>query len=192
MNCDLCDNAAVVHEVILRNGVKQELHLCETHAKEQGYALPGQPPLEKILQQFVMASEPAAKTSAGSSGTPSSRTLACEECGTSLAEFRRTGTLGCPACYAAFGRALDGIIQRAQNGGTHHAGRTPRRQGGSVDRQVAIGRLVRDLEDAVAAEEFERAATLRDRLRRMESEVLEDDGDVAGPRSEPSGENGDG
>jgi len=188
MNCDLCDNAAVVHEVILRNGVKQELHLCETHAKEQGYALPGQPPLEKILQQFVMASEPTAKPAAGSAAGAGS--LSCDECQTSLADFRRTGTLGCPACYAAFGRALDGIIQRAQNGGTHHAGRTPRRQGGSVARQVAIGRLVRDLEDAVASEEFERAAELRDRLRRMESEVLEDD--ASGPRSKPAGGNGDG
>ena len=55
MKCDMCDKPAVVHEVILRNGVKQELHLCEKHAAEQGYALPGQPPLEKILQQFVMA-----------------------------------------------------------------------------------------------------------------------------------------
>ena len=58
MKCDMCDKPAVVHEVILRNGVKQELPLREKHAAEQGYALPGQPPLEKILQQFVMASEP--------------------------------------------------------------------------------------------------------------------------------------
>jgi protein arginine kinase activator len=180
MNCDLCDKPAVVHEVILRHGVKQELHLCEDHAKEQGYTLPGEPPLEKILQQFVMASEPP---------TPKvSTTLSCDACGLTLAEFRRTGNLGCPECYESFGRGLEGIIQRAQNGGTHHVGRTPRGEGAGKDRQLEIGRLVKDLEDAVAAEEFERAASLRDRLRRLETEV-------AGERSsEPpaGGENGGG
>lgn len=169
MKCDLCDKSAVVHEVILRNGVKQELHLCEDHAKEQGYALPGQPPLEKILQQFVMASEPAtAKPKITTS-------VACEACGLTMADFRRSGTLGCPACYAAFGRSLEAIIERAQNGGTHHVGRTPERAGASIDRQLAIGRLVKDLDHAVASEEFERAAELRDRLRTLESEVGESD-----------------
>ena len=172
MKCDMCDKPAVVHEVILRNGVKQELHLCEKHAAEQGYALPGQPPLEKILQQFVMASEPKG-------GPTITTTISCEECGLSLADFRRSGTLGCPACYRTLGRALEGIIQRAQNGGTHHLGRCPRRQGASVDRQVAIGRLVKDLEHAVAAEVFERAAQLRDRLRRLESEAGDAEADEA-------------
>jgi len=163
MKCDLCDKPAVVHEVILRNGVKQELHLCEEHAEKQGYALPGQPPLEKILQQFVMASEPKG-------GSAAAAVAACEECGLTLADFRRSGVLGCAACYEAFARPLEGIIRRAQNGGTHHVGHAPRRQGMSIDRQLMIGRLVKDLEDAVAAEEFERAAELRDRLRRIESE----------------------
>ncbi len=185
MTCDLCDKPAVVHEVILRNGVKQELHLCEDHAEAQGYALPGQPPLEKILQQFVMASEPKGSGGGSSSSSPA---LSCDECGLTLTDFRRSGVLGCPACYEAFARALGGIIQRAQNGGTHHVGRAPRRQGASVDRQLMIGRLVKDLEDAVAAEEFERAAELRDRLRRLESEPRETGDSTA----ETPGENGGG
>ena len=40
MKCDKCDNPAVVHEVMVRNGVKREIHLCAKHAQDAGIELP--------------------------------------------------------------------------------------------------------------------------------------------------------
>lgn len=164
MKCDQCNKPAVVHELLVHSGVRREVHLCEEHAAAQGFKLPGGEPVEKILQQFVLSPTPTA--------TPRPRTeaaVACPTCGRTLSEFRHKGVLGCSECYRALGRPLEAIIQRAQNGGTHHVGKSPSRLGGSIDRQLLIGRLVKDLEDAVSAEQFERAAQIRDRLHTLET-----------------------
>ncbi|MFK7958936.1 MAG: UvrB/UvrC motif-containing protein [Phycisphaerales bacterium] len=163
MKCDLCNKPAVVHELLVHSGVRREVHLCEEHATAQGFQLPGGEPIEKMLQQFVLSPtppKPKAKTDAR---------VACGTCGRTLSEFRHNGVLGCADCYRGLGRPLEAIIQRAQNGGTHHVGKSPGRLGASIDRQLVIGRLVKDLEDAVSAEQFERAAQIRDRLHGLET-----------------------
>ncbi len=161
MKCDLCDQPAVVHEVTVRNGVKQEKHLCEQCATAAGVALPEHKPIDELLTQFVVSTK---------SGRASKTSRCCPTCGLTLTDFRQSGMLGCADCYEAFGRQLTGVIERAQNGGTAHAGKTPRRGGGSIDRQIQIHRMAQDLEAAVRSEQFERAAELRDRLQKLESE----------------------
>ena len=85
--------------------------------------------------------------------------------------FTQTGVLGCPDCYESFPRELSPLIERAQNGGTSHAGKCPRRGGASIDETLRIQRLFRQLEDAVAAEQYEKAAKLRDQLRELRPET---------------------
>ena len=174
MKCDLCDKPAVVHEVTVKNGVKHEVHLCEEHASEAGIALPGHQPIDQLLTQFVVSK----------GGKPSKATKkACRTCGMSFAEFRQAGVVGCPDCYEAFADQLGPMIERAQNGGTTHCGKCPRRGGVSIDRQLLIQRLVRELDGAVAAEQYEKAAELRDRLREMETQAAS-----AGSGQEPKEE----
>ncbi len=159
MKCDLCERPAVVHEVTVRNGAKKEVHLCEEHATAAGIALPGQQPLNQLLTSFVVGK-------AARSGSAGRRT--CRTCRASFMAFKQTGLLGCPDCYEAFEEQLGPMIERAQNGGVSHAGKCPKRGGASIDRTLHIQRLFRELEDAVAAEQYERAAELRDRLRELE------------------------
>jgi protein arginine kinase activator len=161
MKCDLCNKPAVVHEVTVRNGTKKEVHLCEHHAKEAGIVLPGQQPINQLLTQFVISQ--AAKPAAAK---PPNKV--CPGCGLSFAQFRQTGRMGCAECYQVFETELSGLIERAQNGGTHHTGKSPKRAGTSLDRQLLIQRLVRELDHAVAAEQYERAAQLRDKLQGMD------------------------
>ena len=52
----------------------------------------------------------------------------------------------------------------------HHAGKVPQRSGGSIDREAQVRQLLRELDSAVAAEQFERAAEVRDRLRSLEEQ----------------------
>lgn len=155
MKCDLCNKPAVVHEVTVRSGMKKEIHLCEHHAKEAGIMMPGQQPINQLLTQFVISqSGKAAKTA----------NKVCPSCGLSFAQFRQSGRVGCGQCYTAFEAELAPLIERAQNGGTHHTGKTPKRAGSSIDRQLLIQRLVKELDHAVAAEQYEQAAKLRDQL----------------------------
>lgn len=169
--CDHCDNPAVVHEVIVKNGVKTEIHLCQDHAQEAGVAMPANQPINQLLTQFVISQTGRAKAKARK---------ACPTCGISFGQFRQAGTLGCPDCYESFAEQLTPLIERAQNGATHHRGKTPRRAGASVDRQLLIQQLVKELDQAVAAEQYERAAQLRDRLRSLSP------GPAAGGRHGPT------
>jgi protein arginine kinase activator len=171
MNCDHCNKPAVVHEVVIKNGVKKEVHLCQAHAAAAGYVLPEHQPLNQLLSSFA----PASPRKAGSGGT------ACPECGMTVAQFRQVGNLGCEHCYETFGAVLESLIERAHAGGTHHVGRVPRRAAPAMDLRALRMKLVRELDEAVAAEQYERAAKLRDRLH----ELGRDGGTAkAGPASE--------
>jgi protein arginine kinase activator len=160
MKCDMCNKPAVVHEVTVRNGIKKEMHLCETHAAECGVAMPGQQPITQILTQFVVSSSRTTKKAAVKKS--------CPTCGMSFAQFRRVGVLGCPDCYNEFESELSPLVERAQNGGGHHTGKAPKRAGKCIDRQRQIQQVLRELDKAVAAEQYERAAELRDRLKALE------------------------
>jgi len=157
MKCDQCQNEATVHEVTVHKGKKVEKHLCEQCAKTEGIAIQSHPPIAEMLSKFVMS------TGAGEKGSRAGQ--ACEGCGMTYADFRQTGLLGCEQCYDAFEDQLGPLLERAQEGGSHHVGKTPRRGGGDLDRGKVVATLRKQLLDAIAAEHYEKAAELRDRLR---------------------------
>jgi len=164
MKCDKCDKPAVVHEVTIKNGVKREIHLCAEHASEAGLVVHESVP--QMLQQFMVH--------AAGAGAKKEQKKACR-CGMTWAKFRKMATLGCPKCYETFLEELSPLIERAQAGRGHHIGKTPRQSQATRDRRREIRRLTQELEDAVAAEEYERAAQLRDELNTLEP--LPEEGD---------------
>ena len=154
--CDHCDQPAVVHETVIKGGVAKEVHLCETHAAEFGYGPgSGAVPVTTLLTAFAAA--PVAPSTA----------RCCPGCGTTLGHIRQSGTLGCPECYATFESSLAPIVQRAQSGAVGHVGRGPTASS-AREAQVALrAKLVRELEEAVASEQYERAARIRDRIHEL-------------------------
>lgn len=159
MKCDHCDKPAVVHEVVIKAGATREVHLCAEHAAQKGYQVPTVP-VTQLLAQFAGAAVPAITRSA-------SAATACPACGLTFAEFRQTGVLGCPNCYEAFMPQIGVVIERAQAGAVHHVGRVPRHLEGSAERAAMRSRLLQEIDAAVAAEQYERAASLRDRLQAL-------------------------
>jgi protein arginine kinase activator len=163
--CDCCPNPAVVHEIVVKNGLKAEVHLCAEHAQERGFVLPTShgPALivGKLLEKSRATSHRAPK--------------ACASCGMTMPQVRESGLVGCPLCYRSFEQELSGIIERAQAGATAHIGCHPAHAASLVDRAALRNRLARELRDAVAREEYERAARLRDKL----SQLSETDGTEA-------------
>ncbi len=157
--CDECDRPATHRAVDVVDGKKIPVHLCDIHAAEHGLtgANPHLP-VSELLNNFVQ------KHSGADTQSRSAENLHCESCGASFAEFRESSLLGCADCYGAFEGPLSALMERAHEGGTHHAGKVPRRAGVGERRQVAMRLLRRRLEDAVQSEDYETAAQIRDEI----------------------------
>ena len=79
--------------------------------------------------------------------------------------------MGCSECYTAFQFQLRPLLRRI-HGDTHHRGKSPSHGKSVATRSRRIQRLHDDLRRAVEREDFETAATVRDEIRRIESEPV--------------------
>ena len=118
-------------------GKMQKVNLCEACSKEKGV----NDPTGFALADLLLGMGAAQDIERSSSG------VTCPVCGFTQADFKKTGRLGCRACYAVFCASL--IKTR------------------ELDAQIRD--LQSSLERAVADEEYEKAADLRDQIRRIES-----------------------
>ena len=162
--CDKCDRQAVHHALkVTGQGQKVEKHLCTEHAMEDPDMMvdhpPAASPIHELLTTFVKAH----------SGGSASEELACDHCGLTYSEFRERSLLGCPQCYTSLEKILGPLLERAHEGGTRHLGKVPRRCGADDHRQIQLSRLRKRLDEAVAAEDYELAADLRDQISRFEA-----------------------
>jgi protein arginine kinase activator len=161
MQCDVCQQkTATVFLTQIVEGKMQKVNLCEACSKEKGVNDPQSFALADLLLGLGAAQQIA--------DTPSASK--CPVCGFTQADFKKTGRLGCSECYEVFGEALDGMLKNMHKG-TEHIGKSPSRIAKSRERQERMKELQSNLAEAVAAEEYERAADLRDQIRRMEVEV---------------------
>jgi protein arginine kinase activator len=159
MLCQKCNKqTATVHLTDLIKGEKREKHLCEHCAGQEGVTVKQHVSISEVLDSFLMSQ----------AGIQELAKLKCPQCGMNFVEFRSQGLLGCPNDYEAFGEALANVIERAQDGNTHHVGKSP----GQVVRidpaQQKRLALQRDLREAVEREDYERAAILRDQLAELD------------------------
>jgi len=96
--CDRCGNAeAAIHFTQIQNNETTTRHLCEGCAAALGLdpgAATGSTaaPLADFLAQMGKAIAGETVTTAGT----------CPACGLSLADFKRTGRLGCARCWAVW------------------------------------------------------------------------------------------
>ena len=94
------------------------------------------------------------------------KTPACATCGWTLDRLCRSGMVGCSACYQAFAPALEDLYTR-MNGK-----QTPKQEETVKEEKTpdsALDALRQELYQAVMAENYERAATLRDEIRALEN-----------------------
>lgn len=98
--------------------------------------------------------------------------VVCPRCHTSLSKFIQTGRLGCPACYEAFHEQLQPMLLQI-HGRVQHAGRKPLCTVAAQRSRSRQENLTRQMEQAVAVEDFETAARIRDQLRALAAEEEE-------------------
>ena len=112
-------------------------------------------------------------------------------CGLAYSEFKAKGRIGCPACYDAFAAVLIPLLEKVHNA-SKHTGKHPPHEAGpdleppspeSVINEESpvesaetdeMTRLTIELAAAVAAENYELAAELRDQIRALSTDESPD------------------
>jgi len=156
--CDKCGKDATVHLTEIVDGQKIEKHLCEDCAVAEGITIKANVPLGKLLESLAMHSVAEKELSE----------LKCEVCGMTFLEFREHRLLGCPNDYKVFERVLVPVLERAHEGASFHVGKVPANAADSERRQNELLRLRGQLNEAIASEDYEQAARLRDRIKELE------------------------
>lgn len=161
MQCDVCQQKeATVFLTQIVGGKMQKVNLCEACSKQKGVDDPTGFALADLLLGMGAAQDieknPAAQR--------------CPTCGFTQADFKKTGRLGCSACYEVFSDGLEGML-KGMHKGSEHVGKAP--EAFEKTRQISqeIRSLQMSLDEAVAAEQYEKAADLRDQIRRIESRM---------------------
>lgn len=190
MLCQICKkNPATIHIQEVVNGKKQTLHLCLTCAGKRSFdpaALEGMDladlmnSLEKSISEMGLI--PFQMQGVREEEEEKIPDLRCRECGWTLAQFRKTGHLGCPGCYTAFEEELiDKLLSLHRT--AVHSGKLPEISAaaeqidlggvtGSAGRGSAGDRLEmleRDLRQSILREEYELAARIRDQIAAIRS-----------------------
>lgn len=162
MICEKCGKrTATTHVKTIVNGKLTEHHLCaECASHSMGWGVD----FGSLLSGFF--GSPAEK-----------KERRCEHCGASFSEIAKTGKLGCEHCYETFRSQLMPVIQKI-HGAAHHTGKRPGSSALRVlpeEKQLTevkknpLDEKKEELQKAIEAQEFERAAVLRDEIKEMEA-----------------------
>jgi protein arginine kinase activator len=135
----------------------QKVDLCEECAKQKGLDdAAGFSPADVLLGLG------AAEIEQSAGGVE----LKCPKCGFTQADFKKSGRLGCAECYATFAEGLEGLL-KTMHKGTRHVGKVPQSLQQSRDLAERLKVLRKKLDKAVADEDFEQAAHLRDEIKQV-------------------------
>jgi protein arginine kinase activator len=159
MLCSICNEAeATVHLTQIVGDKMQKVDLCEACSKKKGVNDPTGFSLADLLLGLGAAQE-VEQASGGAD-------IKCPTCGFTQADFKKSGRLGCPECYGVFAEALEGLL-KTMHKATRHIGKVPQALKASRDLKDRLKQLQKKLDKAVAEENFELAAQLRDELKQF-------------------------
>ena len=168
MQCDRCsERPASVHLTQIVNNSVTTVHLCDQCAAGKGVqtnASVAKFPLSDFLASMGKGGGAGGEVAVGDDAA------LCDFCQGTLRDFRDTGRLGCPHCYAAFGQHLRDLLRRLHGSNRHVGERYEGAQSmpGRGRRESKIGTLRDQLQRAVEVENFELAAELRNKIRVIE------------------------
>jgi len=166
MMCDRCgQRQATIYLTKVVNGDKTELHLCKQCAEHGDSEFFKDMSLVNILANLASAQQKQ---------VPTAPPVVCPDCGFDLERFRREGRLGCEQCYRQFASDLMPMMRKI-HGSLQHTGKRPGAcspaKAAPVERKKPsrLEELRTKLKLAVKAEEYEKAASLRDEIRALEA-----------------------
>ncbi len=165
MLCSNCGiNDANFHYKHISGGKMTQVHLCSDCAKRLGYIKENESifSLPNFFGDFLSTPK-----------TVQTREK-CPSCGTSFDTVRRTGFVGCDKCYETFKNLIEAMLGKIQPSTSHKAN-----QKATIKEDIEKSPLEKykeELKTAIEKENYEQAAVLRDKIKALESEGVENDG----------------
>lgn len=160
MKCEKCGkNVATTHIHTVINGKVTDMHLCGYCAKNHGVGRFEHLGLMNLLASVYDDSNLNSKEN--------NNFDRCNTCGVSFADIACSGLIGCPDCYKYFAKQLNPTLKRI-HGNNGHIGKIPYSSAPRLNNASIVEQLKRRLAEAIKTENFELAATLRDRIREIE------------------------
>lgn len=152
MLCSKCHkNEASVYFKQNINGEVREYALCSECAAE---AELGFTPLNLFGSMFTQVK-------------PKTVHKRCTLCSSTFDEIKKKGKVGCAECYSVFSEELKPMIESIHRGAKHN-GRAPEGHAEKRKAENELELLRKELREAIEAEEYERAAELRDLIKQKE------------------------
>ena len=157
MFCDRCKKKeATVFLTQIVNGKMKKANFCEQCSQEKGMDEPIGFAFPDLLLGLTVAQEIGEAFEGAAS-------LVCDACGLSQKDFKKTGRLGCSACYTVFKDEISFML-RNMHGSVMHIGKVPAKFVATHAKTEQLQRLQASLEVAIAKEQYEKAAHLRDEI----------------------------
>ena len=163
MLCQSCNkNNATIHFTKIINGNIEETHLCDSCAKKKNdFDLDFPFPFQKIFTGLIGSVQ---------EGQQEFKNITCPKCGLTYKKFLEAGRFGCDRCYEAFEEDVESLV-KGIHGHTEHKGKIPAGASNKIQHKKAIDSLRKELEESIVKEDFERAAFLRDEIKRLSCNI---------------------
>ncbi len=159
MLCDKCGkNMATTFYKQIINGEVSQIKLCPECAGELGNSsLYMGMPLGGFLSGVLGEGAAAAHR----------EPVRCAGCGMSYREIAGAGRVGCHMCYDTFYDNLMPSLTKI-HGRITHVGKIPSSASEELKARSHLTQLKKELSEAIASEEYEKAAALRDEIKTLE------------------------
>lgn len=159
MMCEKCGiNPAAVTLTKVINGNKSVVKLCASCAHENN--------IYKDLNMDLGFSSLFSSFFSENEQIPES--VKCPLCNMTKTEFLKRGKPGCSNCYSVFEDSMKPLLKKIHATVTH-TGKVMGTHGGKSENKIDL--LKAQLKEAIAKEEYEMAARLRDEIKEMEGNV---------------------
>jgi len=161
------ENQANIVFTKIVNNEKVVLHICSECAQKKGLTIEIGPTEVSAVDKFGI--KPA--LNADQRREADIPDMVCDNCGLSFAEFNKTGFAGCDNCYDSFGRFIVNILKQIHGSAVHH-GKVPLNIAGELELKKHLRTLRQRLKRCIEAEDYERAAELRDKIASLEGKIV--------------------
>lgn len=160
MKCQNCgkNNANVRYTQVI-NGDKTELFLCDECANEMNIGMNFDFGMNDVFSNFF-------DDFTGIKTIAIPEITKCKSCGLNYDEFSNTGMLGCEECYNTFSNRLDGILNRIH--GSNRQLNSAKKDKEAKNELSEIEKLKNELKICIEKEEYEKAAVIRDKIKKLE------------------------
>lgn len=171
MLCQSCNkNNATIHFTKIVNGEVEEKHLCDSCAKENkdiDFDFPF--PFHKIFTGLLDHHVENEKQE------PRFKKINCPKCGLDYKRFMDTGKFGCAYCYEVFKDDIEVLLKNI-HGHSKHEGKIPLKSEEKILQKREIENLKKQLEEHIKIENFEKAAIIRDEIKKIKLKIETNEG----------------